>query len=217
LITGFDKFGKNKINPTELMVAALPEQITHKGGRIALPTAVLPTCCQGAWRLLQEKISKDEPDVLILTGLAQGRKVITVERFALNIRDYRIADNGGHEWDGDPIHKHGPEAIRNRLPLKKLTRQLEKAGFPCDISNHAGTFVCNETYYRALAYQNEHPEPIVLFVHLPLPDDYAKSVESSKTKLKLRKLKTQKQQIDFMGAAVLEMAKFCLDLGSRIR
>jgi pyroglutamyl-peptidase len=213
LITGFDKFGDVKLNPTELLVAALPKQIRHKGARIDLAGAVLPTCCTGAWRKLQHMVERVQPGVIVLTGLAQGRTVITVERFALNVRDYPVADNQGHRWTGGPISKNGPEAIRCQLPLDQLERRLRRAGFPCDISNHAGTFVCNETYYRALAYQLAKRALTVVFVHLPLPEDFARSVLSSPTKFKRRDLKTLEQQVGLMTAAVLEVAEFCAEMG----
>jgi len=213
LITGFDKFGDIKFNPTEHLVGALPSQIRHKGSSIKVASAVLPTCCSGAWRKLRQIMDKEQPSVVVLTGLAQGRPLLTIERFALNVRDYRIPDNRGHNWLGDAIVKNGPEAIRCPLPLEDMEKRLKKAGFPCDISNHAGTFVCNETYYRALEYHKDHPGVNIVFVHLPLPENFAKSVLSAKTKFKGSDLQTRQQQVGLMTAAILEVAKFCAEHG----
>ena len=112
-----------------------------------------------------------------MLGVAENRKSIGLERFALNIQDYSIEDNGGHKRVGRKIARNGPDAIATSVDVAKLCQLLRRRGLICDVSNHAGTFLCNEVYYRALnkARKSKHPTNI-LFVHLPLPEVYAKQV-----------------------------------------
>lgn len=183
LITGFDAFEKFKANPSQLLVESLPEKITGRGSGVSLEieTLVIPTCCNSAWSRLQRRLnSAQEPySMLIMTGLANKRTNLSLERFALNIRDYRIKDNGGHVYDDVPIDKRGPDALRTDSPLIELKAALARKGFPSDISNHAGTFLCNEVYYRALRYQQQHKGlNDVLFIHIPQPGAYLKTIEA---------------------------------------
>ncbi len=179
LITGFDSFGNNPFNPTEALVESLPEQIEWKSGRVLISSAVLPTCCTRAWTKLRTMMRKNEPDIVLLTGLAQRRKRLSIERFALNVRDYRIPDNEGHMWRDKLVAPNGPDAIRCYLPLARIANHLTRKGYPCEISSHGGTFVCNEIYYHALNYQATNEDPLVLFVHLAVAGDVQRNIGGS--------------------------------------
>jgi hypothetical protein len=113
-------------------------------------------------------MSGKETFFIVLSGLADSRDRITIERFALNVRQYRIKDNNGHQHDGDAVVNGGPAAIETKVDARRLSRLLNKSGLPADVSNHAGTFVCNEIYYRALHRWQEDPRCAgIIFVHLP--------------------------------------------------
>src|SRR5580700_2556880 len=83
LITGFDSFGNNPFNPSEVLVQSLPDQIDYKSGELLIRSAVLPTCCTRAWTKLRAMMRKTEPDLVLLTGLGQRRERLSLERFAL--------------------------------------------------------------------------------------------------------------------------------------
>jgi pyroglutamyl-peptidase len=211
LITGFDSFGRNRFNPSEALVRMLPETTKSKSGELMLSGTVLPTCCDGAWTKLRPILSKSPPDVLILTGLAQNRHRISLERFALNIRDYRIPDNEGHTYDGELIVRGGPDALKTDVSLESLKAAVIKKGLPCEISNHAGSYVCNETYYRALKHRLKHSHMLVLFVHVPLPSWYGKTLAKESKKAPKDVAKNRNAQMQSMLKGVLTIAQFCAD------
>jgi pyroglutamyl-peptidase len=214
LITGFDTFGNNTFNPSEMVVNALPEEIDLPQGKLVVSTTVLSTCCKQSWKQLQQALSRTNPDVLLLTGLAQKRDRLSIERFALNIRDYRIPDNAGHTWKGAQIVRGAPEALRTSVPLDELEEELWDMDYPCEISNYAGTFVCNDAYFRALNYYETHDKPrVVLFVHLPLPSALAQTALKSTNRNHPHGFRHNRQlQMQFMTEAVTEIAKFCAEL-----
>ncbi|HEY9772691.1 MAG TPA: pyroglutamyl-peptidase I [Planktothrix sp.] len=207
LITGFDAFGKSKYNPTESVVQALPESLDG----INLSGAVLPTTARGSWSALKKAWKAADPDVIIMLGMAESRQRLSIERFALNIRDYRIADNEGMQPLGETIEKDAPEAMRTKVAVEKLQKHLQRKGYPCEVSNHAGTFVCNDVYFQALDRQKKKGGPrLVLFMHLPMPPVYAKTVaEESKRKRDPRLARSRKLQMALLTDAVLEAVRFC--------
>lgn len=185
IITGFEPFADIRSNPSETVVASLPKRQSKsarsKNGReskeISITTAILPVCCSDARKalkpLLKQRSRSRSP--MIMLGVASGRKSISLERFALNIQDYSVADNGGHTRVGRKIAKRGPDAIATSVNILTLSKTLRRRGFKVEVSNHAGTFLCNEVYYRALNSSRKSRRPTdVLFVHLPLPEVYAK-------------------------------------------
>jgi pyroglutamyl-peptidase len=199
LVTGFDAFGEHSSNPSQLIVEALPEEIDLGKQVIKFNKLVLPSCCTEAWKELKKAIKQlpQKNAILIMTGYAQVRETITIERFALNVRDYRIPDNNKHQKFDEWIDRKGPEAIRTKVPVIELQKHLRKKGFASEISNSAGTFVCNDSYYQALRYQqiNDCPK-LVLFMHLPPPERYD-------------------DQLPAMKEALIEACKFCSKLGSK--
>jgi pyrrolidone-carboxylate peptidase len=105
--------------------------------------------------------------------MAGNRDRVCLERFALNARAYRIDDNKGHRWQEEYIDHKAPDALRCKLPLKQMVEELEANGISADISNYAGTFVCNETYFRAMQKWQQQPNcKGIIFVHVPQPIDY---------------------------------------------
>ncbi len=181
IVTGFERFGQLGTNPSQTVVASLPERhYVSFGGKKTKPlkieTAVLPVCCEAASKALRPVFRKRENEraPMLMLGVAAGSKRISLERFALNIQDYSIEDNGGHKRVGRKIARNGPDAIATTVDVEELRSLLSDRGISCQVSNHAGAFLCNEVYYRALnkSRKSKHPTSI-LFVHLPLPEVYA--------------------------------------------
>lgn len=177
IVSGFNPFGDFSLNPSQEAVKELPDFVKFddelEQARVAKLT--LPTCCLEAWEILNQELlaTKDEPFVVVLSGLADGRDKICLERFALNVRQFRIPDNSGHQWDEEHIHEGAPDALRTKSKLRELNEHLNKKGFACDISNHAGSYVCNETYYRSLfSWQDTANCRGIIFVHLPPYESY---------------------------------------------
>ena len=124
LITAFNAFGSLKSNPSEQAINLLGGMDSAGKGRktVMVDTLVLETCGDKAWRALRRKLVNNY-DVLILTGAAP-RNTISLERFALNIRDYSIKDNAGHVHNDKPIDRTGPLALRTGLDLSQLNKHL---------------------------------------------------------------------------------------------
>lgn len=200
------------------MVALFPDKLNIGSlGKVAIDKAVLPTCCKASWKELKRllKAQKGEETALVMTGLASMRDHISLEYVALNLREYRINDNQGHQHERQLLYKNGENAIFCDLPLDKLQKQLAGKGYPCQISYHAGTFVCNEIYYRACRYRQTHKNiSSVLFVHVPGLENLARSI-SKKTnengeKLTSRyRLKRKTDQLACLNEAIEVIARFC--------
>ena len=173
ILTGFDPFGEHGLNPSQLVVERFPDEIELLNGeKASVEKQILTTCCNRSWEVLEpilaEKTSRGKEAVLIMLGLADTRSNITMERVALNLRDYPIADNRGHK---PPVEKIDPEeenAFFSNLPLEIVSARLVEKGCPVAVSNHAGTFVCNDIFYQSLAYRKKNSRLLSsLFVHLP--------------------------------------------------
>ena len=146
LVTGFEPFGSDAENPTLLAVNALPE--TLAGARIL--KRILPVSFQAAQRMVRAAVAQEGVDAAVLTGLAGGRAKISLERVAINMQDARMPDNDGDCPVDLPIRAEGPAAYFATLPLRHIQAGLQDAGIPVEISNSAGTYVCNLAMYCAL-------------------------------------------------------------------
>jgi pyroglutamyl-peptidase len=171
LLTGFDPFGDESINPSWLAAERLHGAVIA-GHRIV--GVQLPTSFARAPRILRAAIRKHAPALILCIGQAGGRAQISLERIAVNIEDARIADNDGAQPIDIPIVRSGPAAYFTTLPIKSMLAALRTANIPIEISQTAGTFVCNHVFYalmRALAAKPAHSRPRGGFIHIPyLPD-----------------------------------------------
>jgi pyroglutamyl-peptidase len=213
IVTGFNGFGPNTENPSQLVAQNLPIAVSFpRTGEVKITSLVLPTCCSQAWDILKTHLKRKSKvrNIVILTGLAAKRDRINLERMSVNVRDYAIKDSGGHKYDGKSIDD-GPLALKTDAPLFDFRRKLQAAGFPTVISNHAGTFVCNDVYYRSLFFQLKHGSPdLVLFVHVPRLMKFRKTVQiegNQKTRALAEAARTRTKQIELMQAAIIEVIK----------
>ena len=165
LITGFEPFGSNQINPSEEVVTALAEKEIDG---VDLITVILPVeRFAGPDTLLRTFISA-QPDAVLSLGEAGNNPAIHVERVAVNLLDFLISDNGGHLVTDKPIIKDGPDAYLATLPTREIVQALMDNNIPAQLSYSAGTFLCNEVMYEMLHYLRKHHLDVPAgFVHLP--------------------------------------------------
>lgn len=168
LVTGFDPFGGEEINPSWEVVKSLPEEIA--GAKVK--SIQLPTVFEKSAEVLYKEIEEFLPDVVVCVGQAGGRVGITPERVAINIDDARIADNDGGQPLDRVIREDGQVAYFSSLPIKAIVENIKKLGIKAEVSNTAGTFVCNHIMYQALYYaEKNNPNLKAGFVHIPfLPE-----------------------------------------------
>lgn len=166
LITGFDSFNGQTINPSREAVQRLPEKI----GEYEIYKLVLPTIYEKAAEILLAKACELLPDVIISVGQAGGRDAVTPERIAVNIRAARTPDNEGTLLDGDRIAPAGPAAYFSTLPVEAMRNAIRSKGIPSAVSNTAGSFVCNDVMYSAL-HHYDGTGVRCGFIHVPyLPE-----------------------------------------------
>jgi pyroglutamyl-peptidase len=144
LVTGFDPFGGSAVNPSWDAIHALNGR-TIAGHRIV--GGELPTIFGASLERLQALMDELRPRLVICTGQAGGRPAISLERVAINVNDARIADNAGAKPIDVPIVAGGPAAYFTSLPIKAMLQALLDAGVRAEVSQTAGTFVCNQTFY----------------------------------------------------------------------
>ncbi len=164
LITGFDPFGGEKINPAWEAVKALPDNIDG----IEVVKLQIPTVFKKSAKKLFENIDSVKPDVVICVGQAGGRYEFSVERVAINVDDGRIPDNDGYQPVDSPVFEDGENAYFSTLPIKAIAEEVKKVGIPSAVSNTAGTYVCNHIMYSLLYYLNKNNLNIKGgFIHVP--------------------------------------------------
>lgn len=172
LLTGFEPFNKQPINPAWETVRAL-EGWAEQG--FAVQVRQLPCVFGAAIETLLDAIETTAPDVVIAVGQAGGRADITVERVAINIDDAPIVDNRGSQLVDEPIVPDGPAAYFATLPIKAIVHALRGAGLPASVSQTAGTFVCNHVFYGLMHAVHAQPSIRAGFIHIPfLPQQAAR-------------------------------------------
>jgi pyroglutamyl-peptidase len=167
LLTGFEPFGADRVNPSWMAAQALHGRMVH-GHRIV--AAQLPTVFGSAIATLQDELMRHRPALVIAAGQAGGRTALSLERVAINVDDARIADNDGAQPVDAPIVDGGPAAYFTTLPIKAMLAALLDAGIAAEVSQTAGTFVCNHVFYglmHLLATQRELRGVRGGFIHVP--------------------------------------------------
>ena len=163
IVTGFDPFGGETINPSIECVKALPE---IEG--VELIRLELPTIFKESAKRLNEVINDVKPDAVLSVGQAGGRPGITMERIAINVDDARIPDNISQQPIDEAIQLDGEAAYFTTLPIKRIVKAIREAGILAEVSNSAGTFVCNHIMYQALFAATKADKPFKAgFMHIP--------------------------------------------------
>lgn len=164
LVTGFDPFGGDKVNPAFEAVKLLPSTIA--GAEVV--KIEIPTVYGKSGEAVEEGIKKYRPDVVLCVGQAGGRSTITVEKVAINLAEARIKDNEGNQPINQPLKPQGENAYFATIPVKAMVDNIRKHGIPANISYTAGTFVCNAVMYDLLYMINsKYPEIKGGFIHVP--------------------------------------------------
>ena len=164
LVTGFDPFGGEKVNPALEAVKSLPSVI--HGAEIRW--VEIPTVFYQSAEVLEAEIVRYQPNVVLCIGQAGGRASLTPERVAINQDDARIPDNQGNQPIDTPIRLDGEAAYFSTLPIKAMVQAIKEVGLPATVSNTAGTFVCNHLMYQALYLADKKfPNMRAGFMHIP--------------------------------------------------
>jgi pyroglutamyl-peptidase len=167
LVTGFEPFGQDSINPSWMAAQALHGRLVA-GHRII--AGQLPTVFDAAITVLRELLSRHKPVLVVGTGQAGGRGAISLERVAINVNDARIPDNGGAQPVDTPVIKNAPAAYFTTLPIKAMFKAMLDAGITAEVSQTAGTFVCNHVFYGLMHEMATNPRCKGMrggFIHVP--------------------------------------------------
>ena len=168
LVTGFDPFDKDIINPAYEAVKRLPDEIREA----KIIKLEIPTSFERSRIAIEEAIEKYSPNVILSIGQAGGRNEITIEKVAINLLEARIKDNDGYQPLDKPIKEDGQTAYFTNLPIKGMVAHIKENNIPANISYTAGTFVCNSVMYNILyLIDKKFPNIKGGFIHVPfLPE-----------------------------------------------
>jgi len=166
LLTAFDPFGGETINPSQQAVARLAAEPALEG--VELRTASLPVVFGAAIETMKAAVAECNPDVVICLGEAGGRVTVTPERFAVNLNDAPFPDNAGQQPVDEAVIAGGPSAYASTLPVAEMARAMRAAGIPASESSTAGNYVCNNVFYGLMhLIATERPGLRGGFVHVP--------------------------------------------------
>ena len=166
LLTGFEPFGGESTNPSQLAVQRVAAGASSPDVHI---TAVsLPVVFGAAIQAVTAAVHEHEPDVVICVGEAGGRVAVTPERFAHNLDDAPVPDNAGGRPSEATIVQDGPVAYRSTLPVSEMVEAMRAAGIPAAPSSSAGSYVCNNVFYGLMhLIATTRPQLVGGFVHVP--------------------------------------------------
>lgn len=164
LVTAFDPFGGESVNPALEAVKKLPDTIL--GAEIIKQE--LPTVFTRSIHVLEKAIDEIKPDVVLSVGQAGGRFDITVEKVAINLQDASIPDNDNEQPLDEKVFEDGENAYFATIPVKRIVERINKKGIPASISYTAGTYVCNNIMYAGLYFiEKKHLNIKGGFIHVP--------------------------------------------------
>ena len=162
LITGFEPFGGEKINPSWDALRRLPLEI----GGYELTKLLIPVIFGKAAETVLQAADKISPDVILCIGQAGGRNAITPELVGINLRHTSMPDNSGYQPMDEPIVADGETAYFSTLPVRKIAEAINASGVPSHVSYSAGAYVCNDVLYTLLA-RMKGSKTRVGFIHIP--------------------------------------------------
>lgn len=201
LVTGFDPFGGEKINPSIETVKRLPGEIA--GAKII--KLEIPTVCGKSVEVIEEAIIRYDPDVILSIGQAGGRADISVERIGINVDDFRIPDNEGGKRTDEPIDPQGPDAYFVRVPVKAMVEHIRERNIPASVSNTAGTFVCNHVIYGVCRLIDvKYPDKRSGFIHIPYLPEQALDKRNTPSM-------SQELMVEAISAAIEAIVEACTE------
>ncbi len=171
LLTGFDPFGGESINPAYEAVKLVKETI----GECEVIKLEIPTVFNKSVEYIEKGIVEHRPDMVLAIGQAGGRATISVERVGINVDDARIPDNDGNQPIDEVIFSDGENAYFSNLPIKKMVSAMQEQHVPSSVSNSAGTYVCNHVLYSIMyLIHKKFPHMRGGFIHVPFIPDQVK-------------------------------------------
>ena len=174
LITGFEPFGGEEINPSWEAVRRLPDEI----GGFSLTKLLVPVVFGKAAKCVMNAADKLMPDVIISVGQAGGRRAITPEMLAINLRFAKIPDNEGNLPKDESIVAGGESAYFSTLPVRKIAEAINERGVLSEVSYSAGAYVCNDLLYTLLDRYSADGVGVG-FIHVPYVSEQGKEPSMS--------------------------------------
>ena len=169
LLTGFEPFGGQSVNPSWAAAQSARDLLRAEG--LAVEAVELPCVFGAAGSVLREVLGDLEPELVVCIGQAGGRGRVSLERIAINCDDAPIPDNAGNQPVDRDVVPGGPAAYFTSLPVKAALLAVEKAGIPVEISQTAGTYVCNHVFFTLMHELASRPGVPGGFVHVPFAPD----------------------------------------------
>ncbi len=168
LLTGFEPFGGEHINPSWQIAERLHGEDL---GGAQVHAVCLPTVFGGSIKSLKQALRRHQPQLVLCLGQAGGRSELTMERVAINVDDARIPDNAGEQPIDQAVVHRAPAAYFSSLPIKAMVAAMQQAGLPASVSQTAGTFVCNHVFYGLMHALRRRTGVRGGFMHVPwLPE-----------------------------------------------
>ena len=193
ILTGFEPFGGSDVN-SSWETAVRVKQLPHTG--IELEVLQLPVSFKRAGEAIREILQTKRPDILVVLGPRGRGQNLDIERIAVNLMDSANPDNDGFCPQEQRIADDGDSAYFSNIPVKILRDALLSRGMPAKVSNSAGLYVCNSTYYNALDEIYKYSLQVkAVFVHLPKLDD--------------------KFTVDILADSVLAIIENCINVTKR--
>lgn len=163
LVSGFEPFDKEGVNPSYEIVKKLEDT-----DKLSLVKLRLPVVFKEAGDILVREIDKHKPQVVLMLGQAGGRSHISLEKVAINYRDSKLADNKGQVPSQEPIRPGSVDGYFSNMNVEAMVEEIKKKGIPARVSYSAGTFVCNEIFYRVMYHINKNKlDTKAVFIHVP--------------------------------------------------
>lgn len=189
LVTGFEPFAGEPTNPSWEICRMLPGTIAG----LRVETLRVPCEFGRAIEVVGKVIERHRPSLVVCLGQAGGRSHLSVERVAINVDDARAPDNAGARPVDEAIAAGGPPAYFSTLPIKAMTAAMRRAGVPTEVSNSAGTYVCNHLMYGVLHFlARSGLDARAGFVHVP----YAESQVIDKAGIAAMSLATMAKGVE---------------------
>ncbi|MDY5858384.1 MAG: hypothetical protein SPK09_04050 [Porphyromonas sp.] len=164
LITAFDLYGKSPYGSALTLGKALSE-------RLGYPLEIIPVSYKRADETIRELVERYQPELLLMLGQAGADRELRIEHIAINMRDVNLPDIDGYTACKEVIDDSLPMALFAQGDIAAMRDAVRAVGLRAKRSNSAGLFVCNSTFFRALALEREYPQMQTIFVHLPkLPE-----------------------------------------------
>ena len=161
MVTAFEPFGGESINPTEVILRQLPDRV----GAFELKKVLLPVEFVRAREIACAEYDSARPRAVVMLGQAGGHGAVTPETAAKNLMNANFPDNAGYAPKNVPVSESGPETLRCTADAEKIVRAVRSLGIPCERSDDAGTFVCNALLYAML--EHDGGEVPTTFIHVP--------------------------------------------------